>query len=141
MKNYLGIDTGTKRMGLARGDSLLGMASPWKTLSVSGKRTLEELLQLIRDEGFDEVVIGLPRNMDGTEGESAERARQLGDQLREALSGVEVRLWDERLTSVEAGRQLRAAGRNEKESRKVVDQVAAGILLQSYLDALPGEGA
>lgn len=136
MKTFLGIDSGEKRVGLALGDDELGMARPWKTLVVPPKQVPRELAGIVESEKIDEMVLGLPRNMDGSEGPMAEKARVLGRALEE-LTGKKVHYWDERLTSVEAGRQLREAGRDSRKARQVVDQAAAALLLQSFLDAHP----
>ena len=79
------------------------------------------------------IVVGLPRNMDGTDGPAAAKARAFADAVR-AKTGCEVRLLDERLTTVAAQKALQASGRNVKNSRQLVDQVAAQMILQTYLD-------
>ena len=79
------------------------------------------------------IVLGLPRNMNGTEGPAAEKARAFADRLRKETS-CEVRLLDERLTTVAAQKALHASGRNVKQGRAVIDQVAAQMILQTYLD-------
>jgi putative Holliday junction resolvase len=86
------------------------------------------------------IVVGVPRNMNGTFGPSAEKAMEFGEQLRKQLPEQRFVFWDERLTTVEAQRLLHGAGRNAKSSRPVLDQVAAQILLQSYLDSLQPMG-
>jgi putative Holliday junction resolvase len=80
------------------------------------------------------IIIGLPKHMDGTTGAGAEKARAFADRLRGQV-GCIVRLWDERLTTVAAQRYLHDAGRNVKQSRAVIDQVAAQIILQGWLDS------
>ena len=86
-------------------------------------------------------MVGIPRNMDGSYGPAAEKAKLVLSQLKTELPGVQLIPWDERLTTMEAQRLLHAAGRDVKKSRPVIDQVAAQVILQSYLDsvALSGE--
>ena len=100
-----------------------------------GSRALgEELVRLIREHRVDELVMGFPRNMDGTEGPRAQLYREFARQLEEA-SGLPVVLWDERRTTVDAHRILFEAGQNAKKRKKTVDAVAASLILEGYLDA------
>lgn len=82
------------------------------------------------------IVVGLPKNMDGTLGPSAAKAQSFASRLAIEFVSAKVLLWDERLTTVEAQRVLQLAGKKAKESKRMIDQVAAQILLQSYLDSL-----
>ncbi len=135
MKRALGIDLGEARIGVAVSDELGMLAHPVETIVV--KETADPLgrvVQLATEKDVGHVIIGLPKNMDGTTGPAAEKVRAFADQLREKLS-CPVRLWDERLTTVAAQRYLHDAGRNAKQSRAVIDQVAAQIILQGWLDA------
>lgn len=134
MKRWLGIDLGEARIGLAISDQLGALAHPLQTLAHSA-HVLDEICAVVTAEGVGGVVLGLPKNMDGSLGPAAAKAKAFADQLRAKLPALQVVLWDERLTTVEAQRALHAAGRNAKRSRKVIDQVAAQILLQNYLDA------
>jgi putative Holliday junction resolvase len=97
---------------------------------------LPELQQISERERIGGIVIGLPKNMDGTLGPAAAKAQAFGEKLAAALPSAKIVFWDERLTTTEAQRALHAAGKNVKQSRKFIDQVAAQILLQSYLDSL-----
>jgi putative holliday junction resolvase len=135
MKRALGIDLGEARIGVAVSDELGMLAHPVETIVV--KETADALgrvVQIATEKDVGHVIIGLPKNMDGTTGVAAEKARAFADKLREKLS-CPVRLWDERLTTVAAQRYLHDAGRNVKQSRKVIDQVAAQIILQGWLDS------
>jgi putative pre-16S rRNA nuclease len=134
VKRWLGIDLGEARIGLAISDQLGALAHPLRTLTNS-PRVLDEICAVVTGEGVGGVVLGLPKNMDGSLGPAAAKAQAFADQLRAKLPALQVVLWDERLTTMEAQRALHAAGRNTKRSRKVIDQVAAQILLQNYLDA------
>jgi putative holliday junction resolvase len=131
---WLGIDYGESRIGVAISDDLGSFAVPVKTLQ-RGPSTTKEICGLLDGQGAIGIVIGLPVNMDGTLGPSAAKAKEFGAQLQTALPTTLIRFWDERLTTVEAQKALHSAGKNAKQSRKIIDQVAAQILLQNYLDA------
>jgi len=134
VKRWLGIDLGEARVGLAISDQLGALAHPFRTVANS-PRLVDEISALVTSEGIDRVVVGLPKNMDGSLGPAAGKAKTFADRLQARLPALKIVLWDERLTTIEAQRALRDAGRNVKKSRKVIDQVAAQILLQNYLDA------
>lgn len=128
------VDYGRSRIGLAVADELGFLAHPRPYVPARPpQRALRQLAQLFRNDGIGLVLVGLPRNMDGTEGASAARARQFGEQLASA-SGVEVEWVDERLTTVEAQGRLRAAGIDGRRSKEKVDSASAAILLQMWLD-------
>jgi putative Holliday junction resolvase len=99
----------------------------------SGPDVVARCAALVGDERATTVVVGLPLHLDGTEGPAAASARALADGLRSLLDGVEVVLYDERLTTVSAGRRLRDAGATAKSSRTRIDGAAAVILLESWL--------
>ncbi len=128
----LGIDVGRARVGVARSDPHGMLATPVETLArreqpVAGIRRLVDELEAV------EVIVGLPLSLSGAETASTADSREVAGELA-AVLGVPVRLVDERLTTVSAARGLREAGRTAKNSRSVVDQVAAVILLQHALD-------
>ena len=132
----LAVDVGSVRVGVAASDPTGTLASPVTVLrrDVRGGRDLLELAQLAREREAIEVVVGLPRSLRNTEGAAAAAARGYAIQLARAVAPVPVRLLDERLTTVEAARGLRAAGRDSRSARGVVDAAAAVVLLQSALD-------
>ena len=135
MKRALGIDLGEARIGVAVSDELGMLAHPVETIVVKDTADpLARVAQLAKEKDVSHVIIGLPKNMDGTTGAGAEKARAFADKLREQVTCI-VRLWDERLTTVAAQRYLHDAGRNVKQSRAVIDQVAAQIILQGWLDS------
>jgi putative Holliday junction resolvase len=135
MKRALGIDLGEARIGVAVSDELGMLAHPVETIVVKDTADpLGRVAQLATEKDVGHVIIGLPKNMDGTTGAAAEKVRAFADKLREKLT-CPVRLWDERLTTVAAQRYLHDAGRNAKQSRAVIDQVAAQIILQGWLDS------
>jgi putative Holliday junction resolvase len=122
-------------VGLAVSDDDGLLATPLCTVPARGegdpaKRIAAEAAR----EGCEEIIVGLPRNLDGTEGAAARKSRLLAGRIHLA-SGLRVVLWDERLTTAEAHRALGTVEMSERDRRGVVDQVAATILLQSYLDA------
>jgi len=131
----MGVDPGLRRVGLAVSDEHGEWASPHKTLP--GDK-LPALVSALSQEasalGVGEIVMGLPLRMNGTSGPEAKRAELLGRALEKA-SGVRVVMWDERLTTVSAERALRSSGLRGEKKRALIDQAAATVLLQSYLDA------
>jgi putative Holliday junction resolvase len=131
---HLGIDHGEARIGLAISDELAMLAHPLETIHLKEKtEPLARIAEIVEREKIGTIVLGLPRNMNGTYGPAAEKVRAFADQLR-ARVPCEVKLWDERLTSVAAQRALHESGRNVKNSRDIIDQVAAQMILQGWLD-------
>ncbi|HWP85886.1 MAG TPA: Holliday junction resolvase RuvX [Terriglobia bacterium] len=131
----LAIDLGDRRMGLAISDPLGLTAQGLPTAERRNRREdMNYIRSLVRRHGVRRVVIGHPINMDGTAGPRAEAARNFAARLAKHL-GIDVVLWDERLTSVEAGRLLRQAGLGAEQRAQAVDQVAAVLLLENFLEA------
>jgi putative holliday junction resolvase len=135
----LGIDFGSSRIGVAISDDLGMLAHPLETIP-NDSGFLSRLRKIVLEKGVSRIVVGIPRNMDGSYGPAAEKAKLFLSQLKSEFAGVQLIGWDERLTTVEAQRLLHAAGRDVKKSRPVIDQVAAQVLLQSYLDSVAGAG-
>jgi putative Holliday junction resolvase len=132
----LGVDHGTKRVGLALSDETGTIAQPLEFLPADPADELFSHLQkIVAERKVDEILVGIPRNMNGTYGPSAERAREFVSALTQVLT-VPVKTWDERLTSVQANRFLIETGMRRDKRKQRVDQTAAAILLQSYLDHL-----
>ncbi len=129
----LGVDPGSKRVGLAASDEDGRIALPHGTLE-GGPAVAREIAGICRELAIAEVVVGLPLMLDGTEGSACARARKLATAI-ETATALPVVLWDERLTTVVAERALREQSVRGKAKRAVVDQAAATLLLQSYLDA------
>jgi putative Holliday junction resolvase len=135
MNRALGIDHGEARIGLAISDELGMLAHPLETLHLKDVTDpVQRIAQIVARDKIGQIVLGLPRNMNGTYGPAAEKVRAFAEALRAAVP-CDVKLWDERLTSVAAQRSLHEAGRNVKQSREVIDQVAAQMILQGWLDA------
>jgi putative Holliday junction resolvase len=134
MKRALGIDHGEARIGLAISDELGMLAHPLETIHLREVADpLARIAAIVERDKIGMIVLGLPRNMNGTYGPAAEKVRAFAETLR-ARVACEVKLWDERLTSVAAQRSLHEAGRNVKQSREVIDQVAAQMILQGWMD-------
>ena len=132
------VDLGSRRIGIAYSDSGRTLASPWGTVERSGDaaRDREAVVQAVRECEAGAVVVGLPLSLSGQAGPAARAARVEAEALRGLLEpfGVTVETADERFTTVEAERNMRAAGRTGKAARAVVDSAAAMVLLQSWLD-------
>ncbi len=136
MKRKVALDVGDVRIGVAVSDMLGITANPRETYIRKGKTFEEDIAYFVKyaqNEDADAFVIGLPMNMDGTEGPRAELTREFGSALKEA-SGLDVIFVDERLTTVSAERMLINADVRREKRKTVIDKVAATIILQSYLD-------
>lgn len=132
----VGIDLGTRRIGVAVSDSGGLLATPYEVIERSGDGAAdrERIAEVVRDVGAGTVVVGLPLSLDGSAGPAAVAATAEADALRRVLA-VPVECHDERLSTVSAHRSLAASGVKAKARRGVVDQVAAAVLLQSWLDS------
>jgi len=130
----LGIDHGSKRIGLAISDAGGKVALPAGTLESKGlKRDLAAIREIVEARQVERIVVGLPIHMDGRRGPQAQAAQAFADRLAREL-GLPVDTLDERWTTREAERALRATGRKGKKQRAVVDSVAAALLLRTYLE-------
>lgn len=137
----LAVDLGERRVGIALSDFGRGLARPAGVIP-AGPDLWKGLEKVIADEEVDLVIVGLPLNMDGTRGPKAKEALAFRDEVVRR-TGLECVAWDERLTTVEADGYLRATGLSARKRARRVDEVAAQIILQSYLDSLkagPGGG-
>ena len=134
----LGIDFGTKRIGLALSDPEGRVAVPLQTVMRRDDRSASrEIAAIARREGVERLVVGEPIGLDGARGEAALRARRFGERLAE-LTGLPFEMVNESLTSVEAAERLRAAGVDPRRNPERLDAVAAQILLQEALDRRSG---
>lgn len=130
----MAIDYGDAHTGVALSDPTGFLAGSATTIhSRKEEVVLAELARMVRENQVDELVMGFPRNMDGTEGPRAELYRAFAGKVEEA-TGLKVVLWDERRTTVDAHRILFEAGKNAKKRKKTVDAVAASLILEGYLD-------
>ncbi len=132
----LALDYGTKRIGVALSDELKMIASPLEYIPAEPvDEFLTRLESIVRERNVESILVGLPRNMDGSLGPAAEKVRDFVEILRGRFS-VPIRTWDERLTSAQANRLLIESGVRRDVRKQQVDKMAAAILLQSYLDSL-----
>lgn len=131
----LALDLGSRRIGVALSDPSGTLASPYQVLLRSGDPAEDHraIANIVEEVGAELIVVGLPLSLSGHEGPAAQNARAEADVLATAVT-VPVELHDERLTTVAADRSMQRAGRSGKARRKVVDQAAATVLLQSWLD-------
>ena len=137
-KRVLSLDLGAVRIGVAISDDLGSMAHPRGTLAAKPRPAfLASLKSIVTEEEVRRIVVGLPLDMRGTEGEAARRARQLAQAIADATA-CDVELFDERLTTVEAQRALTASGVRGKKARARIDEAAAVAILQAWLDSKGG---
>ena len=131
---YLGVDVGRARIGLALADDVLRTARPLRAVQRRDEATtLADIGETAREYEVDRLVVGLPLNMDGSEGPSARHARAFAERLSAAL-GIPASLHDERLSTFEAESRLRERGISGKDVRSLVDAEAAAVILQGWLD-------
>ena len=137
-QRLIGIDAGTKTLGLALSDVNRGIASPLETIKKT-KFTADaaRLLEICAEHKIAGMVLGLPINLDGTEGPRAQSTRALARSLNK-LSPLPILLWDERLTTAEAARMLISADQTRRRRAEVIDKLAATIILQNALDRMRG---
>ena len=133
MNPILALDFGRSRIGLAISDDLQLLAHPLETIPAK-QRPESRIAKIVHDKKIDHVVAGIPRQMNGQIGSAATEVLQFVEKLR-AILPCPVVTWDERLTTAAAHRALRDAGKKTRDTRDYVDQVAAQIILQSYLDS------
>lgn len=135
MAQYLGIDYGEKRIGLAIGDEGMGIAFPLCVLDNSGRRrVVEEISRIVKEREVTMIVLGLPIRLDGTRGIAAEKVEHFADILKQHIN-LPVEFWDERLSTKIAERAMIEGGLRRERRRQCVDRATAQIILQSYLDA------
>jgi putative Holliday junction resolvase len=132
MKRALGIDFGQARIGVATSDELRLLAHPLETVP-AGRDAIARIAALVLENEVDCVVVGVPKMMSGKLGPAADEANAFIEKLRGVIACPIIK-WDERLTTVAAHRALQEAGKKTKETRGYVDQVAAQMILQGYLD-------
>ncbi|MEQ1859921.1 MAG: Holliday junction resolvase RuvX [Chthoniobacteraceae bacterium] len=134
MTRSLGLDHGDARIGVAISDELGMLAHPHSTIHVAEGDPIPKIVELVAKEKIAMIVLGMPRNMDGTYGPAAEKVRAFAEKLR-AATPCPLKLWDERMTTKAAQRGLHEAGKNTKQSRGMIDKAAAVLILQGWLDA------
>ena len=136
MARTAGLDVGEKTIGIAVSDLLGITAQGLDTIRRSNiEIDLEHVINILKDYGVNLVVIGLPKNMNNTLGPSADRAKEFGDELSKRID-IEIKYWDERLTTVSAQRTLLEGDVSRKKRKQVVDKIAAVMILQNYMDSV-----
>lgn len=141
MGKIMAIDYGDARTGIAISDLLCSLVGTTTVIhSRNQEKTLSEIDRLAKENGVQELVMGFPRNMDGTEGPRAELYRAFAERVRET-TGLPVRLWDERRTTIEAHQILSESNYHGKKRKNTVDAVAASLILEGYLSFLRTGGA
>lgn len=129
----MAVDYGDARTGIAMSDLLCSIVGSTTVIhSRNQERTIDEILRLVRENGVGEIVVGLPKNMDGSEGPRAQLCREFADKLSQA-TGLEIAMWDERRTTVEAHNILSMHDYHGKKRKNTVDAVAASLILEGYL--------
>ena len=135
----VGIDIGTVRIGVSRSDRDGYLATPVETVDRGSANPIELIVAVISELGAIEVIVGLPLSLNGSHTASTEDALSMARELAQ-LTTVPIRLIDERLTTVSAHSAMRAVGKNQKQTRSVIDQVAAVMILQHALDSERSSG-
>lgn len=136
IKKLLGLDVGDRRIGIAMSDSLGWTAQPIKTLHRNGTdEDFLEIIRILKENHIEELVVGLPKNMNGTIGEQGEKVQNFVEKLKDFFDApIPVWYWDERLSSRSAERILIEGNVSRKKRKNVIDKMAAVIILQNYMD-------
>ena len=135
----LGLDVGSKTVGIAISDLMGWTAQGFDTLRINEEQNelgIDQLIKIIKDNQVGTVVIGLPKNMNNSIGFRGEASIQYKEKLQEALPHIEVIMWDERLSTMAAERSLLEANVSRQKRKKVIDKMAAVFILQGYLDSI-----
>ena len=139
MKKFIGLDVGDVRIGVAKCDPLGILATALEVIDRNVTDPIERIKEILSDEGTRKIVVGMPKSLDGTKNLQAEKVEKFISEMKEKIERIEVIAVDERYTTTEAEHYLKNySKKNGKERRKVVDMVAASIILQKYLDTLKG---
>lgn len=132
----MSLDVGTKTIGVAASDLMMMIAGGVETIRrTSPQKDFERLTQLVKEYEVDTLVVGYPKNMNGSVGERAKMCEAFAEELRQHFPDVKVVLWDERLSTVAAEKVLVDADMRRKKRRQVIDMMAAVVILQNYLDS------
>lgn len=134
-KKYIALDVGDVRIGVAKSDIMGILATPLEVIDRRKVKAIKRIEEILTQENTKSLVIGIPKSLDGTEKRQAEKVREFIEKLNKNIEGLEIFEVDERLTTVSADRLLNESNKKGAlEKRKVVDKVAAAIILQSFLD-------
>ncbi|MCQ2911378.1 MAG: Holliday junction resolvase RuvX [Clostridia bacterium] len=136
MGRLMGLDYGSKTVGVALSDLLHVTASGFEVVrrpnEIDLKSTIERIVQIVKEQQVEKIVLGLPKHMNGDEGDSADKVKHFKEKLEKQVN-VPIVLWDERLTTVQSHNMMKDAGMDWKKRNKVVDQVAACLILENYM--------
>ena len=133
MKRIMGIDYGDARTGVAISDLLCSIVGSTMVIpSRNQEKAIADIVRIVKEQEVGEIVVGLPKNMDGTEGDRAQLCREFGQMVTEA-TGLPVHMWDERRTTVEAHNILSQHNYHGQKRKNTVDAVAASLILEGYL--------
>ena len=137
---YLGLDLGSRTLGVSISDKSGIIASTYKIIRHNEEydRLIDDVKKIVEEENIDKIVLGYPKNMNNTEGERCEKTREFKEML-EKRTGLEVVLWDERLTTVAADNSMMEMGIRREHRKEYVDEIAAIFILQGYLDFLSNQ--
>ena len=137
MKKFIGLDVGDVRIGVAKCDPLGILATALEVIDRNVTDPIERIKEILSDEGTRKIVVGMPKSLNGTKNLQAEKVEKFISEMKQKIERIEVIAVDERYTTTEAEHYLKNySKKNGKERRKVVDMVAASIILQKYLDTL-----
>lgn len=136
LKKYIALDIGDVRIGVARSDIMGLIATPLEVINRKKVQSVKRIKEILNENNTKSLVVGMPKSLDGTEKRQAEKVREYLEKLKRNIKGLEIFEIDERLTTVSADRILTDIGKKGAlEKRKVVDKVAAAIILQTFLDS------
>lgn len=134
-KKYIALDIGDVRIGVAKSDIMGIVATPLEVINRKKVKSVQRIKELCEQENTKSLVVGIPKSLDGTEKRQAEKVREYIEKLKKNIEGLEIYEVDERLTTVSADRMLNEANKKGAlEKRKVVDKIAAAIILQTFLN-------
>ncbi len=137
LKKFIGLDVGDVRIGVAKSDPLGILATALEVIDRNEVDPIKRINEILIDEGTKKIIVGMPKSLDGTKKRQTEKVEEFVASLNENIKGIEIIYVDERYTTTEAEHYLKNySKKNGKERRKVVDMVAASIILQKYLDTL-----
>ena len=135
-KKYISLDIGDVRIGVAKSDIMGLVATPLEVINRKKVKSVQRIAEILNEHNTKSLVVGIPKSLDGTEKRQAEKVREYIEKLKKNIEGLEVFEVDERLTTVSADRMLTDGGKKGAiEKRKVVDKIAAAIILQTFLDS------
>ena len=135
-KKYISLDIGDVRIGVARSDIMGLVATPPEVIDRRKVKSVKRIAEILNENNTKSLVVGIPKSLDGTEKRQAEKVREYIEKLKKNIEGLEIFEVDERLTTVSADRMLTDGGKKGAiEKRKVVDKIAAAIILQTFLDS------